>query len=88
VEGSAVLPESRESNLLTGAGPSIFEVCSLGPERTRIFYVALLAITTCPALRREPYALPQRHDSQQEIRGTKWRDLLFSALFCILQCSS
>jgi hypothetical protein len=32
--------------------PSIFEVCSLGPERTRISHFAMLARTTCAALRK------------------------------------
>ncbi len=41
------------------------------PERTRISYFALLATTTCAALRREPHADHQSHGSTQEIRGSE-----------------
>src|SRR5271168_4572548 len=40
------------------------------PERTRISYFALLATSTCAALRREPHADRQSHGSPQEIRGS------------------
>ena len=67
------LQSSRKVENLTFPPPPAVDLRGLflGAECTRISCFAVLATTTCAAhCKREPHALHQRHESQQEIRGS------------------
>jgi hypothetical protein len=51
------------------------------PERTRISYFALLATSTCAALRRESrMQIPNATGLDRKSGGAQWRDLCVDAL--------
>jgi hypothetical protein len=88
VAGSAALPfvistgapKERSGEICGVSGPSLG--MSSRPERTRISYFALLATSTCAALRRESrMQIINATGFHRKFGGAEWRDLVLSGPF-------